>query len=118
LARSKGVGPASGRGVAATVLADPGGHVTSPDVEIPRAAYGIAFPLAFMLVGRAVLDGHGASGGSWDYHLLAVLAVLAMGWQNAALCSVAGFLVHTTFESAIIRRTPGGEPINAPRGIR
>jgi hypothetical protein len=38
-----------------------------------------------MLIGRIVLDGHGAAGGSWDYYLLAVLAVLAMGWQNAAL---------------------------------
>jgi hypothetical protein len=58
--------------------------------------------LAFMLVGRAVLDGRGAAGGSWDYYLLAVLAVLAMGWQNAALRRVAGVPVHTTFVTGIL----------------
>src|SRR5436190_18824278 len=55
-----------------------------------------------MLVGRIVLDGHGAAGGSWDYFLLAVLAVLAMGWQNAALRRVAGVPVHTTFVTGIL----------------
>jgi uncharacterized membrane protein YoaK (UPF0700 family) len=171
------------------VPADREDNVTSPDVEIPRAAYGLAFPLAvvagyvdavgfltlaglfvahmsgntvrlgvfvgdgdwslaaqrlvpiivftigvaggialvealrrrsapapaarvlgveallllgFMLVGRAVLDGHGAAGGSWDYYLLAVFAVLAMGWQNAALRRVAGVPVHTTFVTGIL----------------
>jgi uncharacterized membrane protein YoaK (UPF0700 family) len=58
--------------------------------------------LGFMLVGRIVLDGHGAAGGSWDYYLLAVLAVLAMGWQNAALRRVAGVPVHTTFVTGIL----------------
>jgi uncharacterized membrane protein YoaK (UPF0700 family) len=58
--------------------------------------------LAFMLVGRAVLDGRNAVGGSWDYYLLAVLAVLAMGWQNAALRRVAGVPVHTTFVTGIL----------------
>jgi uncharacterized membrane protein YoaK (UPF0700 family) len=58
--------------------------------------------LGFMLVGRVVLDGHGAAGGSWDYYLLAVLAVLAMGWQNAALRRVAGVPVHTTFVTGIL----------------
>jgi len=55
-----------------------------------------------MLVGRVVLDGHGAAGGSWDYYLLAVLSVLAMGWQNAALRRVAGVPVHTTFVTGIL----------------
>jgi uncharacterized membrane protein YoaK (UPF0700 family) len=58
--------------------------------------------LAFMLVGRAVLGGHSATGGSWDYYLLATLAVLAMGWQNAALRRVAGVPLHTTFVTGII----------------
>lgn len=58
--------------------------------------------LAFMLVGRAVLGGHTATGGSWDYYLLATLAVLAMGWQNAALRRVAGVPLHTTFVTGIL----------------
>ena len=58
--------------------------------------------LGFMLVGRIVLDGQSATGGSWDYYLLAVLAVLAMGWQNAALRRVAGVPVHTTFVTGIL----------------
>ncbi|HMF04559.1 MAG TPA: YoaK family protein [Acidimicrobiia bacterium] len=58
--------------------------------------------LAFMLVGRAVLDGTSATGGSWDYYLLAILAVLAMGWQNAALRRVAGVPLHTTFVTGIL----------------
>jgi uncharacterized membrane protein YoaK (UPF0700 family) len=58
--------------------------------------------LAFMLVGWIVLDGQGAAGGSWDYYLLAVLAVLAMGWQTAALRRVAGVPVHTTFVTGIL----------------
>ena len=61
-----------------------------------------ALLLAFMLVGGVVLDGHGAAGGSWDYYLLAVLAVLAMGWQNAALRRVAGVPIHTTFVTGIL----------------
>ena len=61
-----------------------------------------ALLLAFMLVGRAVLDGHGAAGGSWDYYLLAVLVVLATGWQNAALRRVAGVPIHTTFVTGIL----------------
>jgi uncharacterized membrane protein YoaK (UPF0700 family) len=58
--------------------------------------------LAFMLVGRVALDGHGVAGGSWDYYLLAVLAVLAMGCQTAALRRVAGVPVHTTFVTGIL----------------
>jgi uncharacterized membrane protein YoaK (UPF0700 family) len=61
-----------------------------------------ALLLALMLVGRVVLDGRGAAGGSCDYYLLAVLAVLAMGWQNAALRRVAGVPVHTTFVTGIL----------------
>jgi hypothetical protein len=65
--------------------------VTKPDVEILPSAYGTSFRLAVGcglrrrggLVGRAVLDGRGAPPGSWDYYLLASLAVLAMGLQNA-----------------------------------
>ena len=34
--------------------------------------------------------------------MLAVLAVLAMGWQNAALRRVAGVPVHTTFVTGIL----------------
>jgi uncharacterized membrane protein YoaK (UPF0700 family) len=58
--------------------------------------------LAFMLVGQAVLDGNGASGGSWDYYLLTVIVVLAMGLQNAALRRVAGVPIHTTFVTGIL----------------
>ena len=68
----------------------------------PAPAARVLSVLAFMLVRRVVLDGHGAAGGSWDYYLLAVLAVLAMGWQNAALRRVAGVPVHTTFVTGIL----------------
>lgn len=61
-----------------------------------------ALLLAFMLVGRAVLDGASAAGGTWDYYLLAVAAVLSMGWQNAALRRVAGVPVHTTFVTGML----------------
>jgi uncharacterized membrane protein YoaK (UPF0700 family) len=58
--------------------------------------------LAFMLVGRAVLDGRGAEPGSWDYYLLAIVVVLAMALQNAALRRVSGVPVHTTFVTGIL----------------
>jgi uncharacterized membrane protein YoaK (UPF0700 family) len=57
---------------------------------------------AFMLAGRAVLDGRGAAPGWWDYYVLAVVVVLAMGVQNAALRRVAGVPVHTTFVTGIL----------------
>lgn len=58
--------------------------------------------LAFMLMGRTVLDGRGAASGSLDYYLLAVVVVLAMGLQNAALRRIAGVPVHTTFVTGIL----------------
>jgi uncharacterized membrane protein YoaK (UPF0700 family) len=58
--------------------------------------------LVFMLVGRAVLDGRGTPAGSWDYYLLAALAVLAMGSQNVALRHVAGLPIHTTFVTGML----------------
>lgn len=58
--------------------------------------------LAFMLVGQAVLDGGDAAVGSWHYYLLAVVAVLSMALQNAALRRVAGVPVHTTFVTGIL----------------
>jgi uncharacterized membrane protein YoaK (UPF0700 family) len=58
--------------------------------------------LVFMLVGRAVLDGRGPPPGSWDYYLLASLAVLAMGLQNVALRRVAGLPIHTTFVTGML----------------
>jgi uncharacterized membrane protein YoaK (UPF0700 family) len=58
--------------------------------------------LAFMLVGQAVLDGRGAAAGSLDYYLLAIVAVLTMGLQNAALRRVAGVPIHTTFVTGIL----------------
>jgi len=61
-----------------------------------------ALLLAFMLAGRAVLGGAGAAGGSWDYYLLAIVVVLAMGLQNVALRRVAGLPIHTTFVTGIL----------------
>jgi uncharacterized membrane protein YoaK (UPF0700 family) len=58
--------------------------------------------LVFMLVGRAVLDGRGPPPGSWDYYLLASLAVLAMGLQKVALRRVAGLPIHTTFVTGML----------------
>lgn len=58
--------------------------------------------VAFMLVGRTVLDGHEAIAGSWDYYLLAIVVVLAMGLQNVALRRVAGLPIHTTFVTGIL----------------
>jgi len=58
--------------------------------------------VAFVLVGEAVLDGGSVAAGSWDYYLLAVVAVLAMGLQNAALRRVAGVPVHTTFVTGML----------------
>jgi len=43
LARSKGLGPRSSRAKLGENGID---HASTPDVEIPRAAYGVAFPLA------------------------------------------------------------------------
>jgi uncharacterized membrane protein YoaK (UPF0700 family) len=75
---------------------------STPAPAAPMLVVEGALLLAFMLVGRIVLNGHGAAGGSWNYYLLAVLAVLAMGWQNAALRRVAGVPVHTTFVTGIL----------------
>src|SRR5262249_56564878 len=50
-----------------------------------------------MLAGRAVVGSEGASAGSWDYYLLAIVVVLAMALPNVALRRVAAFPVHTTF---------------------
>jgi uncharacterized membrane protein YoaK (UPF0700 family) len=61
-----------------------------------------ALLLVFMLVCRAVLGGHGAPSGSWDYYLLAAVAVLAMGLQNVALRRVAGLPIHTTFVTGML----------------
>jgi uncharacterized membrane protein YoaK (UPF0700 family) len=61
-----------------------------------------ALLLVFMLVGRAVLDGRGAPAGTWDYYLLATVAVLAMGLQNVALRRVAGLPIHTTFVTGML----------------
>jgi uncharacterized membrane protein YoaK (UPF0700 family) len=58
--------------------------------------------LVFMLVGRAVLGDDSATGGSWDYYLLATVAVLAMGLQNVALRRVAGLPIHTTFVTGML----------------
>jgi uncharacterized membrane protein YoaK (UPF0700 family) len=58
--------------------------------------------LVFMVAGEAVLDGREAATGSWEYYLLAAVAVLAMGLQNAALRRVAGVPVHTTFVTGIL----------------
>jgi uncharacterized membrane protein YoaK (UPF0700 family) len=58
--------------------------------------------LVFMLVGEAVLDGRTAAGGTWDYYVLAIVAVLAMGVQSASLRRVAGIPVHTTFVTGIL----------------
>jgi uncharacterized membrane protein YoaK (UPF0700 family) len=55
-----------------------------------------------MLVGRTVLDGREATAGSWDYYLLAIVVVLAMGLQNVALRRAAGLPIHTTFVTGIL----------------
>jgi uncharacterized membrane protein YoaK (UPF0700 family) len=49
-----------------------------------------------------VLHGRNAAGGTWDYYVLAVVAVLAMAVQNAALRRIAGVPVHTTFVTGIL----------------
>jgi len=66
-----------------------------------------------MLVGRVVLDGHGAAGGSWDYYLLAVLSVLAMGWQNAALRRVAGAFRRARLHGGVWASYLGGGVLGA-----
>jgi hypothetical protein len=43
-----------------------------------------------VLVGQSVLDGGSVAAGSWHYYVLAVIVVIAMGLQNAALRRVAG----------------------------
>jgi uncharacterized membrane protein YoaK (UPF0700 family) len=55
-----------------------------------------------MLVGRAVLGSESAPAGSWDYYLLAIVVVLAMGLQNVALRRVAGLPIHTTFVTGML----------------
>jgi hypothetical protein len=44
-----------------------------------------ALLLVFMLVGRAVVGSGSTPAGSWDYYLLAIVVVVAMGLQNVAL---------------------------------
>jgi uncharacterized membrane protein YoaK (UPF0700 family) len=61
-----------------------------------------ALILVFMLVGRAVLGSDSAPAGSWDYYLLAIVVVLAMGLQNVALRRVAGLPIHTTFVTGML----------------
>jgi uncharacterized membrane protein YoaK (UPF0700 family) len=58
--------------------------------------------LGFMFTGEAVLHGHSARGGSFDYYLLAVIVVLAMAVQTAALRRVAHVPVHTTFVTGVL----------------
>jgi uncharacterized membrane protein YoaK (UPF0700 family) len=58
--------------------------------------------LAFILAGQAVLDGRGTAPGSWNYYLLAIIAVLAMGLQNAAMRRIADVPVHTTFVTGML----------------
>jgi uncharacterized membrane protein YoaK (UPF0700 family) len=70
----------------------------------PARVLGIeaALLLVFMLVGRAVLGSDRAFAGSWDYYLLATVAVLAMALQNVALRRVAGLPIHTTFVTGML----------------
>ena len=61
-----------------------------------------ALLLVFMVVGRAVLGGRSATGGTWEYYLLAIVVVLAMALQNVALRRVAGLPIHTTFVTGML----------------
>ena len=73
-------------------------------IAVPARVLGIeaALLLVFMLVGRAVLGSDSAPAGSWDYYLLAIVAVLAMGLQNVALRRAAGLPIHTTFVTGML----------------
>ena len=73
-------------------------------IPVPARVLGIeaVLLLVFMLVGRAVLGSDSAPAGSWDYYLLAIVAVLAMGLQNVALRRVAGLPIHTTFVTGML----------------
>jgi uncharacterized membrane protein YoaK (UPF0700 family) len=73
-------------------------------MPVPARVLGIeaALLVVFMLVGRAVLGSDSAPPGSWDYYLLAIVAVLAMGLQNVALRRVAGLPIHTTFVTGML----------------
>jgi uncharacterized membrane protein YoaK (UPF0700 family) len=73
-------------------------------IPVPARVIGIEalLLLLFMLVGRGVLGSDSATGGSWDYYLLAIVAVLAMGLQNVALRRVAGLPIHTTFVTGML----------------
>ena len=83
-------------------------------IPVPARVLGIEVTLllAFMLVGRGVLGSDSATGGSWDYYLLATIAVLAMGLQNVALRRVAGLPIHTTFVTGMLTYV-GEEVVNA-----
>jgi len=73
-------------------------------IPVPARVLGIeaALLLVFMLAGRAVVGSEGASAGSWDYYLLAIVVVLAMALPNVALRRVAGLPVHTTFVTGML----------------
>jgi uncharacterized membrane protein YoaK (UPF0700 family) len=70
-----------------------------------------ALLLVFMLVGRAVVGSGSTPAGSWDYYLLAIVVVVAMGLQNVALRRVAGLPIHTTFVTGILTSV-GEEVVN------
>jgi uncharacterized membrane protein YoaK (UPF0700 family) len=78
--------------------------LTRRSIPAPARILGIeaVLLLAFMVVGRTLLDGREAIAGSWDYYLLAIVVVLAMGLQNVALRRVAGLPIHTTFVTGIL----------------
>jgi uncharacterized membrane protein YoaK (UPF0700 family) len=78
--------------------------LTRRSIPAPARILGIeaVLLLAFMVVGRTLLDGGEATAGSWDYYLLAIVVVLAMGLQNVALRRVAGLPIHTTFVTGIL----------------
>jgi uncharacterized membrane protein YoaK (UPF0700 family) len=61
-----------------------------------------ALLLVFMVVGRAVLGDQSATGGSWEYYLLAIVVVLSMALQNVALRRAAGLPIHTTFVTGML----------------
>src|SRR5262249_38894193 len=91
-------------------------------IPVPARVLGIeaVLLLVFMLVGRALLGSDSAPAGSWDYYLLAIVAVLAMGLQNVALRRVAGLPIHTTFVTGMLTYV-GEEVVNgwyARRGLR
>ncbi len=67
--------------------------------------------LVFMVVGRAVVGSGSTTAGSWDYYLLAIVVVVAMGLQNVALRRVAGLPIHTTFVTGILTSV-GEEVVN------